>query len=75
MAKENKSKLIEEELKIPKTEKVCEQYFVGEVLKYIKTYDIPLRSVYWLYTVTDGIAIKTKHKAETPDLLNKWIEE
>ena len=76
MTKQNdKKKTIEEQYNIPKTEKVCEQYFINGVLKYIKTYNVPLRSLYYLYEVLDGKAIKTKNKADNPVTLDKWIKQ
>ena len=69
-----KIKSIEEQYNIPKTEKVCEQYSIDGVLTYIKTYNVPLRSTYYLYTVINGKAEKTKYKADNPTELNKWIK-
>ena len=71
--KEN-PKTIEEQLGIPKSEKVCEQYSNDGVLTYIKTYNVPLRTTYYLYTVINGIAEKTKYKADNPTDLDKWIK-
>lgn len=70
----NKPKTIEEQLGIPKTEKVCEQDSSDGVLKYVKTYKDPLRDVYYLYEIIDGKAVKTKWKADNPVTLDKWIK-
>lgn len=76
MAKQNdKQKTIEEQLGINKNEKVCEQYSINGVLKYIKTYKEPLRDIYFLYEIIDGKAIKTKNKADNPVTLDKRIKQ
>ena len=75
MAKQKENpKTIEEQYNIPKTEKVCEQYSINSVLKYIKTQKEPLRDIYFLYEIIDGKAIKTKNKADNPVTLDKWIK-
>ena len=68
------TKTIEEEYNIPKTEKVCEQYSNNGVLTYIKTHNVPLRNTYYLYTIINGKAEKTKYKSDNPTDLNKWIK-
>lgn len=35
----------------------------------------PLRDTYFLYEVTGGKLVKTKHKASTPTELYKYMEE
>ena len=35
----------------------------------------PLRDTYFLYEVTGGKPVKTKHKANTPTELYKYMEE
>ena len=35
----------------------------------------PLRDTYFLYEVTDGKPVKTKHKASSPTELYKYMEE
>lgn len=68
-------KTVEETLGVCKNEKVCEQYSnINGVLKYVKTYNLPLRSTYYLYEVIDGKCVKTKYKADNPLELNKWIK-
>ena len=75
MAKQNDNpKTIEEQYNIPKTEKVCEQYSINGVLTYIKTYNVPLRSTYYLYEIIDGKCVKTKFKSDNPVDLDKWIK-
>ena len=75
MAKQNdEQKTIEEQYNISKTEKVCEQYSNDGVLTYIKTHNMPLRNLYYLYEIIDGKCVKTKYKAENPIDLNKWIK-
>ena len=75
MAKQNdKQKTIEEQYNILKTEKVCEQYSINGVLKYIKTQKEPLRDIYYLYEIIEGKAVKTKWKADNPVDLDKWIK-
>ena len=69
-----KQKTIEEELSISKSETLWLQYSVDSKLKYIITSN-QNRDTYYLYEVIDGRAVKTKYKAETPDLLNKWIKD
>lgn len=69
-----KIKSIEEQYNIPKTEKVCEQYSIDGVLTYIKTHNMPLRNLYYLYEIIDGKGVKTKYKADNPTDLNKWIK-
>ena len=68
-------KTIEETLGICKNEKVCEQYSdIKGVLRFVKTYNMPLRNIYYLYEVIDGKCVKTKYKADNPIDLNKWIK-
>jgi len=68
-------KTVEETLGVCKNEKVCEQYSnINGVLKFVKTYNLPLRSTYFLYEVIDGKCVKTKYKADNPIDLNKWIK-
>ena len=68
-------KTVEEQLGVCKNEKVCEQYSdIKGVLRFVKTYNMPLRNIYYLYEVIDGKCIKTKYKAENPLELNKWIK-
>ena len=68
-------KTVEEILGTCKNEKVCEQYSdIKGVLRFVKTYNMPLRNIYYLYEVIDGKCIKTKYKAENPLELNKWIK-
>lgn len=68
-------KTVEETLGVCKNEKVCEQYSnINGVLKFVKTYNLPLRSTYYLYEVIDGKCVKTKYKADNPLELNKWIK-
>ena len=76
MAKQNNKpvKTIEEQFNISKTEKVCEQYSNDGVLTYIKTHNVPLRNLYYLYIVINGKAEKTKYKADNPTDLDKWIK-
>ena len=75
MAKnKQETKTIEEQYNIPKIEKVCEQYSINGVLKYIKTQKEPLRDTYFLYEIIDGKAVKTKFKADNPVTLDKWIK-
>ena len=75
MIKQNtKPKSIEEQYNIPKSEKVCEQYSINGVLTYIKTHNVPLRDIYFLYEIIDGKAVKTKNKADNPVALDKWIK-
>ena len=75
MTKQNdKQKTIEEQFNIPKTEKVCEQYSINGVLKYIKTQKEPLKDTYYLYEIIEGKAVKTKWKADNPVDLDKWIK-
>ena len=75
MAKQNdKLKTIEEKYNIPKTEKVCEQYSINGVLKYIKTQKEPLRDTYFFYEIIDDKAVKSKYKSDNPVDLDKWIK-
>ena len=68
-------KTVEEQLGVCKNEKVCEQYSdIKGVLKFVKTYNVPLRNTYYLYEVIDGKCVKTKYKADNPIDLNKWIK-
>ena len=71
--KEN-PKTIEEQFNIPKTEKVCEQYSINGVLRYIKTQKEPLRDIYFLYEIIDDKAVKSKYKSDNPVDLDKWIK-
>ena len=69
------NKTVEEQLGVSKNEKVCEQYSdIKGVLRFVKTHNVPLRDTYYLYEVIDGKCVKTKHKAENPLELNKWIK-
>ena len=68
-------KTVEEQLGVCKNEKVCEQYSdIKSILKFVKTYNVPLRNIYYLYEVIDGKCVKTKYKADNPIDLNKWIK-
>ena len=61
-------------IKAPKNEILWEQFINSkDEVAYIVTSD-PYRSNYKLYTIDDGKSIYTKHKAENPRDLDKWIE-
>ena len=63
-------------MKFSKGETVCLTY-TAENAK-IPTHYItvnPLRDTYFLYEVTGGKPVKTKHKANSPTELYKYMEE
>lgn len=56
-----------------KGETVCLTYKIDGKSKYYIT-STALRDVYYLYEVINNVAIKTKHKANNPTDLYKFIE-
>lgn len=56
-----------------KGETVCLTYKIDGKPKYYIT-STALRDVYYLYEVINNVAIKTKHKANNPTDLYKFIE-
>lgn len=57
-----------------KGETVCLTYKIDGKPKYYITSTV-LRDVYYLYEVINGVAIKTKHKANNPTDLYKLMKE
>ena len=61
-------------IKAPKNETLWEQLInSNDEVTYIITSDL-FRSTYKLYIVEDGKPVYTKHKANNPRDLDKWIE-
>jgi len=58
---------------IKSNEKVWLQYSVNGKLTHIITSNI-MRDTYFLYEIIDEQAVKTNYKADTPDVLEKWIK-
>lgn len=75
MSRLNKTNLETENIKTPfsKGETVCLTYKIDGKPKYYIT-STALRDVYYLYEVINNVAIKTKHKANNPTDLYKFIE-
>ena len=57
-----------------KGETVCLTYKIDGKPKYYITSTV-LRDVYYLYEVINGVAIKTKHKADNPTDLYEFMKE
>lgn len=61
-------------LQFSKGETVCLTYKINGKPKYYITSTV-LRDVYYLYEVTNDTIIKTKHKADNPTDLYKFMRE
>ena len=49
------------------------QYLVNGKPTHVITSNV-MRDTYYLYEIIDGQAVKTKYKADTPDVLEKWMK-